>query len=112
MSLKLLSADDNPTSSLVRLILMSLIALAMFVLAIEYGPLKEGELKDMIQVSITTIAIRAPMALVSLFVFLRAMDYIGKINFSTAWSGLSNGQAIYLGARFIGVCWLLGAIYR
>lgn len=65
----------------------------------------------MIEASVNATILRFPLALAALAITMRTLDYVAQIKFAETWAGLTNAHAVYLGARFIGACLLLAAIF-
>ena len=77
-------------------------------LTLPFGGLIDASL---IEASISATIMRFPLALAALAITLRTLDYVAAIKFTDDWAGLTNAHAIYFGARIVGVCLLLAAIF-
>lgn len=94
-----------------RVFLIAVLFIVLTLAGAVYLPL--GTLFDagLIEASTSAAALRFPLALAALAIALRTLDYVAAIKFQDAWKDLSNAHSIYLGARFVGVCLLLAAIF-
>lgn len=94
-----------------RVFLIAVLFIVLTLAGAVYLPL--GTLFDaaLIEASTSAAVLRFPLSLAALAIALRTLDYTGGINFLKAWDGLTNAHAVYLGARFVGVCILLAAIF-
>lgn len=90
--------------------LLSILMLSIAVLLLMNLPLGTYFDAELIQASVSAGVIRVPIAIASLLVTLRMLDWMAGISFSGSWKTMSQPHAIYLAGRIIGVTWLLAAI--
>ena len=94
-----------------KLSLLSLLALVVTIAFITWLPFGGYINREMVEASVSVAVVRVPLATAALFITLRALDYVARINFKREWVGLDNAKALYLSARFVGVCILLAAVF-
>lgn len=94
-----------------RVFLIAVLFIVSTLALTQYLPLGSFFDAALIEASTSAAVLRFPLALAALAIALRTLDYVAAIKFQDAWKDLSNAHAVYLGARFVGVCMLLAAIF-